>query len=216
MADFIDYVTLLLTNMIAALVVLAFFLWWGLGREDSHKWAPMFGISGLIAFVVGLAMTFTWPLPKPYNSAFGEMSVLFGILFLGAAWALARGWSLVSLGIYAFVPGLVAVVLGVRIIHLSLTATPLLSGIGFIVTGCGGIFAGLVLREHRVARLRIIGGIIMLIAALIWVPPACLGYWMHMQVQPSQTAPATSTNAGAAGLPAPDGPSIGQNPSPNT
>jgi putative membrane protein len=216
MADFIDYVTLLLTNMTAALVVLAFFLWWGLGREDQGKWAPAFGGSGLIAFIVGLVMCFTWPLPKPYSSAFGEMSALFGVLFLGAAWALARGWSLVPLGIYAFVPGLAAIVLGVRIIHLSLTATPLLSGIAFIVTGCGGIFAGLVLGEHRVTSLRIIGGIVMFIAALLWVPATYMGYWAHMQVQPPQKSTSSSTNTGSTGLPSFDGPSIGQSPSPNT
>lgn len=111
MADFIDYVTLLLTNMTAALVVLAFFLWWGLCREDQGKWAPAFGVSGLVATIVGLVMCFTWPLPKPYNSAFGDMSVLFGVLFLGAAWALSRGWSLTPLGVYAFVPGLAAIVM---------------------------------------------------------------------------------------------------------
>ena len=213
MTDFIDYVTLLLTNMTAALVVLAFFLWWGLGREDQAKWAPAFGISGLIAFIAGLAMTFTWPIPKPYASAFGEMSVLFGVLFLGAAWALARGWSLIPLGIYAFVPGLAAIVLGVRFVHLSLTAAPLLAGAGFIVTGCGGIFAALVLAEHRVASLRIIGGIVMFVAALLWVPPTYMGYWMHMQVESQQNSTSTSTNAGSTGSSSLDGPSTGQSPS---
>jgi putative membrane protein len=193
MTNFVDYVTLLLTNMTSALVVLAFFLWWGLGREDQHKWAPAFGISGLVATVVGLVMCFTWPLPKPYSSAFGEMSVLFGVLFLGTAWALARGWDLTPLGIYAFVPGVAAIVLGVRIIHLSLTATPLLSGTGFILTGCGGVFAGFVLSEYRVRSLRIIGGIIMLVAALSWVPATCMGYWTHMQVAPTPTSTSTAS-----------------------
>jgi putative membrane protein len=186
MGDFIDYVTLLLANMTSGLVVLAFFLWWGLGRDDQGKWAPAFGISGLVATVVGLAMTFTSPIPKPYSSAYGEMSVLFGVLFLGTAWALARGWSLIPLGIYAFVPGLAAIVVGLRVIHLSLTATPLLSGVGFILTGCGGVFAGLVLGESRVKNLRIIGGVVMLAAALAWVPATYMGYWMHMQVRPAQ------------------------------
>jgi putative membrane protein len=216
MTDFIDYVTLLLTNMTAGLIVLAFFLWWGLGREDRSKWAPAFGISGLIAFIVGLAMTFTAPIPKPYASAYGEMSVLLGVLFLGAAWALSRGWSLVPLGIYAFVPGLAAIVLGVRFIHLSLTPAPLLTGIGFIVTGSGGIFAGLVLSESRVVSLRIIGGVVMFLAAVIWVPTTYMGYWMHMQVEPAQkSTSASSSPPNATGSPSFDGPVIGQSPLPN-
>ncbi len=84
----IDYVTLLLVNMVCALVVLAFFLWWGLGRADTGHWAPAFGICGLVATIAGFAMAFTWPLPKPFSMAYGETSVLLGVLFLGAAWAL--------------------------------------------------------------------------------------------------------------------------------
>jgi putative membrane protein len=183
MADFIDYVTLLLTNMTSALIVLAAFLWWGLGRQDQSKWAPAFGISGLIATVAGLAMCFTWPLPKPYSSAYGEMSVLLGVLFLGAAWALARGWSLTPLAIYAFVPGVAAIEIGVRIIHLSLTAAPLLSGTGFILTGLGGVFAALVVCEYRVKILRVIGGLVMSAAALVWVFTMAMGYWMHLLVK---------------------------------
>jgi putative membrane protein len=216
MANFIDYVTLLLTNMTAGLVVLAFFLWWGLGREDQAKWAPAFGISGLIAFIAGLAMTFTGPIPKPFASAYGEMSVLFGVLFLGAAWALAHGWSLVPLGIYAFVPGLAAIVIGVRFLQLSLTPAPLLAGAGFIVTGCGGIFAGLVLSEYRVASLRIVGGIVMFAAALIWVPTIYMSYWVHMQVPPEQkSASAAPANPSSTASPSLGGPAIGQSPSPD-
>ena len=120
----IDYVPLLLINMVSALVVLAFFLWWGLGREDTRHWAPAFGISGLVATVAGFAMTFTWPIPAPFSTAYGEMSVLLGVLFLGATWAIACGWNLLPLGIYAFFAGLAAIVIGVRFIHLSLTPMP--------------------------------------------------------------------------------------------
>jgi putative membrane protein len=215
MTNFIDYVTLLLTNMTAGLVVLAFFLWWGLGRENQSKWAPAFGIAGLVATVVGLAMCLTWPIPKPYASAYGEMSVLFGVLFLGAAWALARGSSLVPLGIYAFVPGLAAIVIGVQFIRLSLTPAPLLAGAGFIVTGSGGIFAGLVLGEHRVVSLRIIGGIVMFIAALIWTPTTYMSYWIHMQASTTQKADSgSSSNPGSTGSPSPDASGAGQSPSP--
>jgi putative membrane protein len=185
----IDYVTLLLTNMVSALVVLAFFLWWGLGRADTRHWAPVFGISGLVATVAGLAMTFTWPIPKPFSTAYGEMSVLLGVLFLGAAWALARGWSLLPLGIYAFFAGAVAIVIGIRFIDLALTPMPLMPGTGFILTGLGGVCAGVVLWKQDAKALRLAGALVMLAAAGIWAATACMAYWAHLEVKPaSQTA----------------------------
>ena len=185
----IDYLTLLLVNMSAALVVLAFFLWWGLGRENAGHWAPAFGISGLVATVAGFALTFTSPIPKPFSMAYGEMSVLLGVLFLGAAWALVRGWSLLPLGIYAFFAGGAAILIGVRFIALSLTPMPLLPGTGFILTGLGGVGAGVALWKQDAKTLRLAGALVMLAAAAIWAFTAGMAYWTHMKVAPpSQTA----------------------------
>ena len=180
----IDYVTLLLTNMVCALVVLAFFLWRGLGRGDTGHWAPAFGIGGLVATVAGFAMTFTWPIPTPFSSAYGEMSVLLGVLFLGAAWALMRGWNLLPLGIYAFFAGAAAILLGVRFLDLSLTPRPFLPGAGFILTGLGGVGAGVVLGKHDVKALRLAGVLVLFAAAAIWAFTAGMGYWAHMKVEP--------------------------------
>jgi putative membrane protein len=201
----IDYVTLLLVNMTAGLAVLVSFLWWGIERKDCRDWAPAFGISGLVGTVAGLAMTFTWPIPAPYSSAYGEMSVLLGVLFLGAAWALQCGWQLYPLGIYAFFPGVAAVAIGVRIFTSSLTAMPLLTAVSFIVTGSGGVFAGVALWKQNVRIVRILGGLVMFVAVLLWVPTAYMSYWMHMkvtpatnrQIQPSQGA----TDLNAKGTP---------------
>jgi putative membrane protein len=201
----IDYVTLLLVNMMAGLLVLAFFLWWGITQKDRRDWAPAFGITGLIGTVVGLAMTFTWPIPAPYAMAYGEMSTLLGVLFLGAAWALHCGWRLYPLGIYAFFPGVAAIVLGIRIIHLSLTAAPVLAGISFIVTGLGGVCAGLTLWKQDVMLLRLVGGFVMLAAAGLWAPTTYLAYWMHMEVKPASSAaaddsqPTSETQGGTQG-----------------
>jgi putative membrane protein len=199
----IDYVTLLLANMVSALAVLAFFLWQGLGHEDMRHWAPAFAISGLVATVAGFAMTLTEPIPKPFSMAYGEMSVLFGVLFLGAAWALACGWSLRPLGVYAFFAGLVAMVLGIRFIHLSLTPLPLLPGAGLLLTGLGGVCAGLVLWKQQTRTLRLAGGSVMLAAAFIWACTACMAYWAHMKVEPSPKAATSwvqpsSSNVGVA------------------
>lgn len=188
----IDYVPLLLVNMVCALVVLAFFLWWGLGRADAGPWAPAFGICGLVATVAGFAVTLTWPLPKPFNTAYGETSVLLGVLFLGTAWALTRGWSLLPLGIYAFFAGGTAILIGVRIIHVGLTPAPLVPGAGFILTGLGGVGAGLVLWKQEAKALRLAGALVMLAAAAIWALTAGRAYWGHIKVEPPSQQTATS------------------------
>ncbi len=178
----IDYVTLLLINMTAALVVLACFLGWGLNRPDNKSWAPAFGISGLVATIGGFAMVLTSPIPVPFSQAYGEMSVLFGVLFLGAAWALAAGWRLLPLAYYAFLPGLAAMLLGVRFIDLSLTPAPIMPGLGFILTGLGGVGAASVLRWPNLRGPRIVGILVVLAAAGIWTLAVFPGYWLHMKV----------------------------------
>jgi len=194
----IDYITLLLVNMVAGLVVLALFLWWGLGQTDYRHWAPAFGIAGLLGTVGGLHMAFTWPVPAPYSSAYGEMSALLGVLFLGAAWAIARGWRLLPLGLYAFFPGVAAILIGVRMIHLGLTALPLMTGAGFIVTGMGGVFAAAAIWKQNMRMVRILGGLVMLGAAALWVPTAYMSYWVHMKVEQPASAQTDNGQATAA------------------
>ena len=181
---FIDYVTLMLINMTAGLVVLAAFLLWGLTAENRAPWAPVFGITGLIAATCGFAMTFSAPLPEPFNMAFGEMSVLLGMLFLAASWSLAKGWPLLPLGIYAFFAGLAAVLLGIRIIDLDLTLKPALSGAGFILTGLSGILAIAALWKRHSLTGRLCGAAILLAAAAIWLLTALAAYWSHMAPTP--------------------------------
>lgn len=177
---FIDYVTLMLINMVGQLVILAFFLYKGMDSQDKASWAPAFGTAGLVGVICGFMMIFTSPLPKPYSMAFGEMTVLMSILFVAAAWTLAKDWNLLPLGIYAFFAGLAAILLGVQIIHLSLTAVPVLSGAGFIITGLGGVFAGFTLWPREMKVFRIIGALVMLAAAVIWALTAYMAYWQHM------------------------------------
>ena len=177
--DFVDYVTLMLVNMAAGLTVLAVFLVKGL-EENRVSWAPAFGVPGLVATVCGFAMIFTWPLPHPYNIPYGELSVMLGVLFLGAAWTLAKGWSLLPLTIYAFFGGVVSILIGIRFINLSLTQAPVLSGIGFILTGLGGVFAGITLLLKKICLLRYLGALVMLGAAILWFWTGLMAYWMHV------------------------------------
>jgi len=179
----IDYLTLMLINMAAGLFLLGCFVWRDLDTpEDTGHWVPAFAICGLIAAIGGFAITFTWPLPKPYSSAFGEMSVLLGVLFLGLALALAKKWELLPLAIYAVFAGAAATLLGVRIIDLGLTAKPALSAAGFILCGVCGIFSPLVVWQNDKKGLRIIGSLVLFAASAIWALTGYLAYWAHMMV----------------------------------
>ncbi|MBN1363148.1 MAG: DUF981 family protein [Sedimentisphaerales bacterium] len=66
----IDCVTLMRVNMTGGLLVLAAFLVWGFETPHQRTWAPAFGITGLLATVSGLAMTFTWSIPAPFSMAY--------------------------------------------------------------------------------------------------------------------------------------------------
>ena len=181
--NFIDYLTLMLINMSAGMFLLGCFVWRDLDSpEDAGRWVPAFAICGLVAAIGGFAITFTWPLPKPYSSAFGEMSVLLGVLFLGLALALAKKWELLPLAIYAVFAGAAATLLGVRIINLGLTAKPDLSGVGFILCGVCGIFSPLVVWQSDKKGLRIIGSLVLFAASAIWAWTGYLAYWTHMLV----------------------------------
>jgi putative membrane protein len=177
---FIDYVELMLINMVGGLFILAAYVYRGLDDAHQKRWAPGFAATGLIAFANGIHMIWTWPLPGSYNAAYGEMSVLLGILFLGAAWALAKEWDLYVMGIYAFFAGAAAVVVGIRIIVLGMTLTPLLAGIGFILTGSCGVFACPVLALRKSRALRFIGALVLVAAALIWASIGYMEIWGHL------------------------------------
>ena len=81
---FIDYLTIMLVNMAAGLAILALFVLKYL-NGDRKKLAPGFLVAASWPLVTGLHEIFTWPIVSSYNIPFGEMSVLYGVLMLGAA-----------------------------------------------------------------------------------------------------------------------------------
>jgi putative membrane protein len=179
---FIDYITLLLINMVAGYFLLALYVYRGLDDPLHKRWVPGFAIVGLIAFLFGTHMTITWPVIGQYNSAYGEMSVFYGALFLGAALAIANRWSLTSVAICAFFSGAAAILLGVRIIDLEMTQAPRLSGAGFILSGLAGVLAAPTLVWARTNRpVRFLAALILLAAAFIWAFTGYHAYWSHME-----------------------------------
>ena len=179
--NFIDYVTFMLINMAAGLGILACFVWKDIAGENRQRWAPAFALPGLGATVCGFAMIFTWPLPHPYSIAYGEMSAMLGLLFLGTAWALAKQWDLTPLGLYALPTGAAAILIGIRFIYSGMTNAPMLSGTGFILTGAGGVFSLLVLMRPENKLLRWCGTTVLLVATAIWLYTGYTAYWMHIK-----------------------------------
>jgi len=177
---FINFVALMLINLATALALVAYYVYAGLDDPDQKRWAPGFAMSGLVALVTGFFMIFNWPLPGSYNMAFGEASVLFGIVLLGAAAALALSWQLLTVTVYAFFAGLAAIVYGARMINLAMTKEPLLAGLGYILAGLGGVLSGpaLALRKNR--TLRLAAALVLLAAALAWAATGYPAIWGHL------------------------------------
>ncbi|MBD1846765.1 DUF981 domain-containing protein [Cyanobacteria bacterium FACHB-63] len=178
---FIDYITLMLINMVAGLFLLAHYVFRGLDSPNQKQWVPGFGMTGGVALATGLHMVWTWAVPGSFNIAFGETTVLFGILFITTAFALAKGWELLTIAIYAFFAGITAIVIGIRIINLGLTQQPLLSGVGFVLTGLGGVFAAPTLYLKTNRAWRSLGAAVLVVAALIWAFTGYLAYWNHLE-----------------------------------
>ncbi len=118
---FIDYLTLVMINMVAGTALLAYYLWRGLDDVDQRPYAAAFFGVGLVALITGLHLSFNWPLPGSYNVGYGDATTLFGTVFLITSLALWQGWNLVPVSIYAFFAGIDAIIVGVRIFSLQLT-----------------------------------------------------------------------------------------------
>jgi putative membrane protein len=177
---FIDYVALMLVNISASLILLALMVLKFLDA-DSRRIAPGFLVTGFIAAATGLHMIFNWPLPSSYNIAFGELSVMFGVLIFTGGLALIRGWDLLSLSIFAVFGGLASVVVGIRIAQRGMTDSPPLAAAGFILTGLAGVLS-LPLYATRTSRfLRVVLILILVAAAADWAFIGFGAYWKHLE-----------------------------------
>ena len=178
---FIDYLTLIMINLVAGTTILAYYLYKGFTAEDQRPFAAGFGIVGLLGVLLGLQLTFTWPLPGSYNIAFGETTTLFGAVFLATAFALYHRWDLKPVTIFAFFAGVFAVVVGIRLISLELTKEPLVSGIGFILAGLGGVAAFPAFGLLKNKTIRTLAAIVLVVTALLWAFTFYNSLWGHLE-----------------------------------
>ena len=185
---FIDYIPLLLVNMAAGLAALACYVFRGIESENPKSYAAIFAPVGLVAVLFGAHMAMTWPIPSLpkanlqfANVAFGEMSVLLGVLFLAAGLAIAHGWPLRLLAIYALLAGLAGIVCGVAIGYRGVTQAPIVTAIGFVATGLAGILTGPVLLWPVPRLYRSVLTSVLLASAGLWTFTACMAYWAHIE-----------------------------------
>jgi putative membrane protein len=166
---FIDFLTLVMINLVAGSVLLAYYLWRGMDEKDQRPYASAFFITGLVSLVTGLQIAFTWPLPGSYNVGYGDTTVLFGAVFLATGISLSQGWSLIPVSIYSFFAAIDAIIVGVTILALGQTKEPLVSALGFVLAGLSGLGVFPFLMWFRKNKLVRWVGIALLVAtALVW------------------------------------------------
>ncbi len=82
---FIDYLTVVMINLVAGSALLAYYLWRGIDEADQRPYAAAFFGVGLLSLITGLHLSFNWPLPGSYNVGYGDATTLFGVVFLATA-----------------------------------------------------------------------------------------------------------------------------------
>ncbi len=178
---FIDFLTLVMINLVAGTALLAYYLWRGIDEKDQRGYAAAFFGVGLISLVTGLQLSFTWPLPGSYNIGYGDATTLFGVVFLATSIALFFGSSLLPVSIYSFFAAIDALIVGVRIYTLNLTKEPLISAVGFILAGLSGlgVFPFLMwFRENKIVRW--IGILLLVGTTVLWAVTFYGSLWGHM------------------------------------
>ncbi|MEJ2662619.1 MAG: DUF981 domain-containing protein [Spirochaetia bacterium] len=176
---FIDYLTVMLLNLVAGLFLLALFVF-KYFEKDQKIMAPGFLITGFIGTVTGFHMIFTWPLPGSNNIAFGEMELLFGVLFLVAGIAVLKDWDLLTITLYAVFAGVAAIVVGISLMSHNMTKSPLLAGLGYILAGAGAVLTFPVYLLKKNKAVRVIVALVLLAAAGIWALTTYASYFEHL------------------------------------
>ncbi len=164
----INYLTLIIIDLVAGFGLLAYFLAIGLDTEKGKGLAAAFAGVGLLNLILGLAVTLTWPLPGSYNIAFGEATAMFGIVFLFAGLALARGWDLYPITLLAFFFGLYVLIAAWGIYSLEMTRSPLVNAVNYALAGATAVLAPLGWKRRENSTITRAGAVLAAITALSW------------------------------------------------
>ena len=118
---------------------------------------------------------------------------------MAAAYTLARGWSLLPVGLLSFIVSIDPIVTGVRLISLHMTKEPVVSGLGFIFAGLTGLMAlPVTATVGGKKNLWWLLAVPALIAACIWATMAYPSIWEHLKSFSTWTPPLVRAAKAAA------------------
>jgi putative membrane protein len=177
---FIDYTAVMLVGISAGFVILAHYLYTNPPPEARQPWAAGFFAAGLLGLATSIPMLIAWPLPGGYNVAFGEPALFLSVAFLGAAVTLALRWEPLIPALYGFFGGVIAIVVGLRILDLGLTQSPAVAGIGYLAAGLGGVLTLPAINYRGVRWLAIAAAVALGIAALAFLVTGYGAFWTHI------------------------------------
>lgn len=177
---FVDYTAVMLISLGAGFVVLAHYLYRNPEPGQRKPWAAAFFAAGLLGLLTSVPMIVVWPLAGSYNIAFGEPALFLSVAYLGAAVTLAFEWEPLFPALYGFFGGLIALVVGVRLIDLGMTSAPLLSGTGYIAAGLGGCLTLPAINWRDRRWLAVLAAVLLGIAAVIFLFTGYGAYWAHL------------------------------------
>ncbi|MBM7559236.1 DUF981 family protein [Marinitoga litoralis] len=166
---FIDYLTLFMADIVAGIGLLLYFLIYGLEKDDISPYAPAFFGVGLLGLLAGIHMVYTWPLPGVHNIVFGEPMVLFGIVFIAAAFAAYKNYDLMPVTIVAAFAGIYAIILSYAIFKYGITKHPNISALSYFGAGLTGLLSPFVWKFRNNKLVKTLGIILLALTLLAWL-----------------------------------------------
>jgi putative membrane protein len=177
---FVDFTGVMLVGIATGFVILAHYLYRNPEPEQRQPWAAGFFAAGLLGVLTSLPMILSWPLPGSYNIAFGEPALFLSIAFLAAAITLALKWEPLIPALYGFFGGIIAVVVGLRMMTLGMTNEPVMTGIGYLAAGLGGMATLPAINWRSIRWLALAAAVLLGIAALVFLITGYLAFWSHL------------------------------------
>ena len=178
---FVDYLTVMMVAVVAGAVLTIVYglMFLDAPLADQRPWGWAFGIVGLLLGVTGLHLVLTWPLPGAYNIVMGEPALYFGLVFLGTAFAIRAGESLMPLAVLAIFGGLANIFLSIAMLVHGLSRNPPLWALAYAAIGLAAVLAPLVVHKVRALRwVPLVAGGLLAIGALIF---ALGGYGAYLE-----------------------------------